>query len=730
MQNNYPTAEDKSVEQDDQAILDRATKRIGKWYTYYSQNITRGQEDIRFIYETQYTNEEIADLGRLGKKVAQFNKVHPLVQERISEYRSATPSLSVFPKNWHVPEEKIELFQSLLTSILEDSRAPIIYQTAFEQEITRGYSAACVYTYYDDKDVFNQNIGLMSFQFPECTFFDPTAPDATKSEGDYCGYYVFISLDAFKQQYPDVEITPPPIAPINSFIKWVTQEMVAICYYYEREYYDAKMYLIEGKEEEPDETIEENEYKERVENLKKLLEYADTEKLSLGINSPETIQRLIAAPSTLVKKTRTVKKSSIKAYKMVYNKILERTDWPIDILPLVYFDGSSYYIDGQQKTQSAIYHLRDPQRLHNYAVCEQLTGMAAARKEQFLMHKEHLTGDDKVDQAWRNPENQQGALLYSTPSNPRIPPTPTRLDPIPLNPAFLQVYELSNMSLQQIAGTQRGMDSVSPGGGMGVESGYAVVRKQIKDNLNHYTYVDNANRAIEQIAKIILELIPKIYDSPRIVTLKTSNNAAKTINLNERVSSFETRNNVTDLSGKLDVKIKLSAPTQLQKEMAINSLRQMVQTYPGMDKLVADLDASNIEIEQMAQLVRRIKKYYIPQNIIAEESGDPPQPPQPSPQEMLMQKELEQQDKKLQLQEMQIQLEAKKQMLEQQQAMVKAELEKQKIQSGAAQMVVDQFIAEKRANAEITKAEVDADMHALTTLTKLANAKKNSTVSG
>lgn len=736
MQNNYPDYDElKRQSEREEEILERATKRISDWFSYYSANITRGQDDARFTYETQFTNQEIAELGRLGKKVAQFNKVYPLIQKRVSQYREATPSLAVYPENSYVPDQKIELINNLLDSRLEASNADVIFQNCYAQSLTRGYSALAVYTDYDNNHAFQQDIYVMGFQIPESAFFDPNASNYSKSDGDFSGYYVYMSRDQFKQEYPDldIDVSRETLAPYNSYIKWVSRECVAVCYYYEKQYYDTTIYQISARNGDFLEEIEEKEYKDRVKENTRVIEYAKKEIELTGMPTQETLARLENLPSIKVLKKRKKKKFRIKGYKLIHNKILEETDWPIDLLPVIYWDGESYYLDGKQKTLSNVYHLRDPQRVHNYAACEQLTGMAAARKEQFLLNKEHLTGDKNIDDAWRNPENIQGALIYNTPSNPRTPAIPTRLDPVPLNPSFAQLYQISDISIQQIGGSTQGMDNLLANGKLGPESGDAVAKKQALDDLVNYSYVDNGNRAIEQVGRVILKLIPKIYDSQRTVTVKTKTGDFNTIELNKMLPSGKIKNNVLDLDNKLNVKIKLAPPSQLKKQVSFDQLVKLISVDPRLGGLILDIVAGDIDSPQANQIVKRIRDNLIPPEVLAKENGEDPAnipPPKPPMEQILMEKELEQQDKKLQLQEMQIQLEAEKQRMEQQQAMVKAQLEQQKIQSGAAQMVVDQFIAEKRANAEITKAEVDADMHALTTLTKLANAKKDSTVSG
>lgn len=710
---------------EDMHDIECARKRISSWYGYYSDNIERGKADARFLYESQWTSNELAELRRLRKAIVQINKLKPIVAKVLNEFRESTPTVEVSPDNNLMNEDSVELAGNVLRTILYSSRSDIVFQTALEQSITRGYSAIRIYSRYRHKNSFHQELCVGSLLTPECAFFDPDASEIDKCDGDFAGYYDYISKESFQKEYPGIELPQQAYIPYDINMRWMDKACVVVAYYSYKKYFETTLYLI-GNKDGTTTTLNKRELSKRTKDNEKILDEAQRYRQAYGGIPPELAQYLDDLPSTNILDSRKGQDFKVHQLKMIYNKVLERTEFPGDELPMVYIDGMSYHLDGRQKTQSLIFQARDAQRIHNFNAIEILTGLKNSRREQFIMHKEHLPLDESAADGWRRPELENMALFYQTPISPGVPPRPERLDPIPLNPDFFQMYQKSESDIKEIMGynvdSERAMR-----GGLGVKSGQAVREHRAESNLSAHGFISNIERGMEKCASILMRAAPYIYDMRRAMTLQTPNNGYNSVILNEKQPDGSIKNDMSKLKD-MKVKVTINAPYQLQQQDAWDQLISYVQVFPQSAPLVADIAASNLPIQQSAQLVKRIRKNITPPDITAEEEGKPAPPPEPDPQQVMMQKQMELAEKEVMLSEQELQLKkAELEFKEQQQQFEKQKMQMQqmlegyKLQKDASQIVSQQRIAEIKANAEITNSENEAQMHALSTLTQLQN---------
>lgn len=710
----------RAVEPEDQEILDRAIKRIADWYTYWGWNNEQGKNEARFLYETQWNNMEIAELKRLRKPIIQINKIAPQIEKIIGQYRESTPTAEVYPDNSHVKQEELDLMANILRTLAYDSREDILVQEGFEQSLVRGYSALFCYNELEEGSAFRQTIKTRGMITPECSFFDPNAREPNKEDGDFCGYYDFMPRTAFKAAFPDVEIPTNNAIPMITGFRWMDKQGVAVCYYTEKEFYDTTSYIIEG--EHGEEEIDKEELEARLASNQEVLDKAKEYETS-GQEIPQDLMgKLIQLYPTTVINSAPITKHRIIMYKLIYGRILEIAELPSPYLNGVYVDGKSYFLDGKQKIKSFFSDAKDSQRIHNQAAVEQLSGLKNSRKEQFLMHKEHMPGDKSMQDAWRNPENQQGALIYSLPKDMRLPPTPTRLDPIPLNPIFTEVYQQTGMDIDQILGNPAAQTQ-NGGRTIGLESGQAVARKQANQDLLPHRAIDNMTRAYEQLNRIKLSLIPTIFDTDRTITLQSPSGGFTVERINQEMADGSVKNDIKSLHKKLNVRVTVGAPYQLRKEMAWNQLTSFVELFPQANNLIIDLAAKNIEIPESIELVKRTKTL-LPPEFQQTEDGQPAPPKPPTPQEQMAQLQMQLAQQEIANKQQELQLKGEDHELEREKMQLTHEIELQKLREGASEMIVKSQMNTEKTNAEVTKAQTDASTHALTTLMKLASMQE------
>ena len=78
--------EDKKPQQmDDRELLAFLKKKVDGWYTYFTENIIRGNRDKKFAYGDQWEAQVALEYKNTGKVMLTTNKLNPYVRRIVGE---------------------------------------------------------------------------------------------------------------------------------------------------------------------------------------------------------------------------------------------------------------------------------------------------------------------------------------------------------------------------------------------------------------------------------------------------------------------------------------------------------------------------------------------------------------------------------------------------------------------------------------------------------------------
>ena len=90
------------------AVLERGSKHLNTWNSYFNENIVRGKDDMNFTLRDQWTAVERSEFARLFKPAMTFNKVYDPVKKIVGEQRKNKPDLMVRSLTGKATEEQID----------------------------------------------------------------------------------------------------------------------------------------------------------------------------------------------------------------------------------------------------------------------------------------------------------------------------------------------------------------------------------------------------------------------------------------------------------------------------------------------------------------------------------------------------------------------------------------------------------------------------------------------
>lgn len=581
-----------SQKQKDNEVLSRIDKRVSDWFYYYSPNNNTFRRLKKFIYQEdgQWTSEEIQQYDREDKRPRMtFNMIPRVITNLAAEFSENVPDVEVRAEHFtEVEQEKVDLMTNLLRNISLDSRNDVIYQQAAQDAWTGGYGAFRLVVERSRPGSFNFVIRYKGINDPTRCFWDPISRKADKSDGSFCGIASPMNKEEFKNKYPGIDMPQPLINESEEFV-WMTDEQITIVDYWEKVPIKRAFALLS------DNSVVAGEEAENVVRQK-------NKQIDLLKN------RFPAAPVERIKIVKMEEHDDHKVmfYRVIKDKILERSEWDSHLLPIIFLPGIVKWISGRERTYGIAHWMVDAQRAYNYARSEYLYRLQLTRYEKFMATKENVAGNER---AWQEAYKAKAALLYKRGPNGEIPIV---LPPQQIGNDLQAEMSRSMADLQAIPGR---FDLNIGQGGREI-SGVAIANRQRGGNLNVKEFFDNAAKAIESGARVALTLIPKVYDTERRVGVTKKDGITETTVINNQENQIP-----QDIY--FDVHIAVGSSFAIQQAENVAKLIQLTQSNPQLHNVVDDIIVKNLDVQHSPQLVERINRWVNPQVVAAEGSKDP-----------------------------------------------------------------------------------------------------------
>ena len=467
----------------------------------------------------------------------------------------------------------------------------------FKYAVAGGYGAWRIRPRYVADDSFDQELVLEGVPNPLTVYFDPLCQDPCKRDQNQCVIATRISTDRYKAEYGDQKWTSLSVA--NDGSGWFSDKEVRIAEYWKKSYQEKVIALLSNGE---------------VADWSQSLE---DELAALNAQDPRL---------PVVEKKRKTRVCQIKWWKVDGAHILEGPiayDWKF--IPVVKLPGRYVNIEGEQKTQSLVRHSRDAQRVYNYDRTTMSEAIANTPRAPFVLTPTHIKGFEKQ---WAEANSKNRPYLLANP-DPEAGGMPQRQAPPDVPQALIA---LAAQDQDDIKATTGYFDA-----GLGREAdrreteGQTINRAR-RGDLGSYEFVDNLSKAIRYTGEILVDMIPKVYDSERIIRILGPDGTEDYVTINgedqKRGKSFKLGD------AKYDVKVDIGPAYATARQEALSTLLEASQALPIVGEVGADLIIRNLDVPGGDDLHERIRQRLIQQGIIQpkeEDMKDMPPPPPPDP---------------------------------------------------------------------------------------------------
>jgi hypothetical protein len=536
-----------------------------------------------------------------------FDQTNQYIAQVVNDSRQNKPGIQVLPADEMADSEVATSLEGHIRQIEYVSRAGIAYDTAQEYAARIGLGWIRVLPEVTDPATNHQEIRIKRVQDPLSVtlndgWSEPDGSDATE------GWITStISKAEHEKRWPGKKV-----------VSWdestmLTKDKVVICEHFEvTEKQENRLVVLTSEGEQRE--LSEDEYW----------------KLSQESEAPPQI--LSTFPVTV---------RSQKWEIMNGDGVLEETEFPSRWVPLIPVLGYELWVEGKRYLCGLTRRMMDGQRAYNYERSAYIEQVALQPKAPYLVAWESI---EEFDDEWKTANTRNASYLpyraHDDQGNQFQ--QPTRQNPPTIPTAFAQGSQLALNDIQASIGMYR----ANLGAPSNETSGKAINARQREGDTANFHYIDNLSRSIEHLGRIIVEMIPKVYDTKRSIKTLAENGSHDMVTIDPAMSGTVTKRGKKVMAinpgvGVYDVRVKVGpAYTTLRQESA-ESLGEILRTNPNLLPILGPMWARMQDWPE-ADKVSRMLLAMAPPAVQQIEEGNDDIPPEVQAQLMQMKQTIQQ----------------------------------------------------------------------------------------
>lgn len=627
--------------EDEQEFVRTAMERFESMSSYWSKIHAVAKEDDQFVGGQQWPDLVRQLREDKDRPVLTYNLFPAFIKQIVNNIRQDRPQLRVVPVETNrnqTPDVKnvqgtkdyslADVYMGIIRNIEHVSRATHAYDTAVDHAATHGFGFWRIVNRYTKNDPFVQELLVKRVKDSYSVYLDPNATELDFSDAEDAFVFVDLTHDAYEQKYPD-----HPVKEFNaaahglSLDKWYNKETVRVAEYF-------------------------------------YIEHRDDEVLKMSNGSAHYLSEVGDVLDELWRNEgiHVLLRKKVKRPVCMYARLsaLEVLEGPLELpfqhIPIVAVMGDERLVDGHVHYESAIRHAKDAQRSYNYWRTAAVESVALAPKTPFIAAYKQIEGHEEQ---WETANTENWPVLLYNPVD-GVPP------PMRQPSAQPAAAELANAS-QDAADMQSiiGLHDANLGRESNEKSGRAIQARVAQGATSTFHFLDNLQRGMEHMGRIMLYAIPRLYDTERIVRIRTIDDTEDFVEINKSIVDDQTGKTIFihDINyGKYDAVVDTGPSYATQRQEAMENQLELLKVLPEATRqAVIHLIVKNMAVPGADEIYRILRKMLpdelkseddraaeLPKGVIFDKEGNPvyeesgePYQPQPTPEQQMAQAAME-----------------------------------------------------------------------------------------
>ena len=565
------------LDMDNEELLERISARFDIASDAEKEQRQRMLEDLKFCsIDGQWEEGVRHQREQESKPCITVDRITPFISLLTNDQMKNAPALKVSPVNNGSDQDTADVLTGLFRHIEYASNAALAYVAAYQSCVRMGKGFIRVINDLEDQsNPFEQCLRIMPIDNPFQVYLDPTYQMPDGSDIAWALIVADMSFDEFKTTYPDSELTQVSDSKFCSLgdqlPAWIDKNdggAVRVAEYFEQVKIPIKMHKMKSGR------IIEGDAKE------------------LGLKDSD------------IEQSKDHYKTVVQIYKTNGLEILEGCVWPGKHIPIAPLFGNCVNVNGRRDYAGLIRFAKGPQVIFNYSKSAMAEAIALAPKSPWTGPKGFM-GDREHE--WRDSNRRNIVALeyehWDEEHNCPLPPparTPTEAN----IQALVEAVQLADQDLKSTTGIY----DPSMGVNNSDQSGLAITRLQQQSQTTNYNFADALSHSIRIVGTIILEMLPYIYNTQRVIRIigQDDKHSLVTINGPDQQKASDKIFDVT--TGLYHATIASGPNYQTKRQEAQAVMIEMLKTVPALGTAAPDIIVSQLDIAIAEQLTERLRK--------------------------------------------------------------------------------------------------------------------------
>lgn len=650
--------------------LQRAKECFADVKEAWRENHQRMLDDLRFSnpVDPQQWDKTAKD-ARAGRVCLTLDRTNQYIVQVVNNARMNKPSITTMPADSRADVAVAKALDGIVRHIEYRSRAQIAYDWAMEGAARCGVGWLRVVPRVMDPATNQQEICIDRVADHLSIVIDGDQPDGSDAMNGFAS--TLIPKKRFERQYGKKASKQSWDG--EDAITWETEDQVRICEWQYVEETKQKMLVLlapDGGEIQ----VSEEDYRE----------------LSARVGFEPPIDRTFDA----VKRT-------VHWRKFSGAEMLEETTLPGNYIGMVPVIGFELFLEGKRYLSGLTRRLMESQKAYNYERSAGIETVALQPKAPVLVPMESIEGHEEH---WQKLNTGQPAYLpYNALDGDGKPlPPPQRLAPPAFPNAFAQGGQLAVADMEAAVG----MYQAVLGQPNNATSGKQERERRQQGSVATYHFADNQARSIEHLGRIVVGMVPAIYDTKRQAKILGIDGQQSSVEIDPdlQVPAVKRGAKVVAINptvGQYDVRVKTGPSYTSQREEAAEGISLILQAAPDFAPVLVPELARMRDWPGADKIARALTAMAPPQvqQILGEDENSEEEPIPPAAMAQMQQQGA-------QIQQMEQMLDAAEKELQKADGEKQAaEAETRKLQIALQQAKLDLAIEQQKVDVDFANAE-------------------------
>jgi hypothetical protein len=562
-----------SEKRDPKKVIEQAKRRFKVCEEAESDNRRLAREDYDFRQGKQWNDKDKADRSADGRPCLTINRIPQFINQVTNDQRQNRPSIKVHPIDDKGDIETAKVIQGLVKHVEDRSSADTAYDTATDGAATGGFGFFRILTEYASHKSFNQELRIKRLRNPFAAYLDPSHQEPDGSDANYGFTWDDLQSDEYRSQYPDSELAETREWESLDTVTpdWITGDSARVLEYFDRVMIPDTLYLLSDGS-----TVLKSEMNLRV--------FPD------GVSITDQ---------------RPTKRPCVYWYKINGLEILEETEWVSKWIPIIPVYGAEY-VDpntGRVIREGVTRHAKDAQRMQNFYYSMEAETIALAPRTPFIGVEGQFEGHEEK---WASANRRNHAFLeYKAKDLNGTPfPPPQRQA---FEPPVGAITQAKAMAADDMKATT-GIYDAALGQRSNENSGIAIQRRNQQSQTSNFHIVDNLSKSIRHAGRILVDAIPKVYDSERTARIIGDEGDQRVVKLN---AAFEEKGKqvIYDMTvGEYDVAVDVGPSFATKRQEGSAAMLELSKSIPAIGQAAPDLILKSMDVPGAQEMADRMKK--------------------------------------------------------------------------------------------------------------------------